>query len=219
MKKKHISRFAPVALLALALTAGNATARVPDAPQDNTPTPNAEPPDIEIREVGYGGTGCPSFPIPSATVILSEDKRSLSILFDQYVAQTFMERTRVRKSCNVAVSLAIPGGFTVTLLRIDYRGYADIPPQGYGRLRAEYFFAGEKGPVYLRDFYPGTEDYFFRNYTGGARWSPCGEDVIARANTSVLVEKGYESPDEAYLSVDTADLRGGIVYHIDWNVC
>lgn len=204
MTTKHLFISLLATLLAVALASGSAAAD--------------DPPDIEIINAGYGGTGCPD---GTATAVISEDRRSVSVLFDAYNAETAEDDWRVRKSCNIAVSLLIPAGFSVSLLQIDYRGYANIPSGGRGWFRSEYFFAGDRGPVYLHPFTPGHEtNYLLTNWVGGAVWSPCGMDVIARANTSILAERRRSRPtDEASVTVDTADIRGGIIYHLDWRTC
>ena len=179
---------------------------------------NADPPDIEIVDVGYGGNGCPQ---GTASAILSADKTELTVLFDEYIAETHEEDWRVRRTCNVGVSLKIPPGFSVTLLKLDYRGYARIPKRGFGELRAEYFFAGGRGPSYVRRFPRGHDgNYIATDYVVGKTWSACGDSVIARANTSIRAEKASRrSTDEAIVTVDSLDLKAGIIFHIDWRSC
>lgn len=171
---------------------------------------------LNILDADYGGTGCPE---GSASVVVIGNM--LSILFDEYVATTSYGRQTDRKSCNYAVALAIEQGYTVALLEIDYRGFAHIPSGGMGVFTAEYFWAGQHGPMYYRAFPPG----FFGNwqetdFVGGDAWSPCGGEVIARSNTSVLARKS--SPDgeeEAEVSVDSLDLEAEIIYYFEWDAC
>lgn len=179
---------------------------------------SAGAPDIEITGVIYGGNGCPQ---GTASVILSDDKTQFTVLFDDYIAETEERDWRVRRSCNLAVSLSIPAGYSVALLKLDYRGYARIPYRGFGQLRAEYFFAGDRGPVYTREFPRGHDkNYVFTDYVVGKTYSRCGDDVIARANTSVRAEKeSRHSKDEAIVTVDTVDLMAGIIFYIDWRAC
>jgi hypothetical protein len=191
-------------LLALLSTAFAVLALVPGHASGN------EPPDIEIISANMGGNGCPQ---GTASVVLSGDKRTMSILFDQYIAED-----RDYKSCNIAVALRVPDGFTVALLDIDYRGYASIPDLGgrKARFRAEYFFAGGTGPVRVQNFPRGYEgSYTISHDFVGAIWAPCGADVITRANTSVRTWG-----DGTFVIVDSADLiAGGITFYLDWDVC
>lgn len=201
--------FASMSIVTLALT----LAARPAAAEVNQGIP-----DIQISGVIYGGNGCPQ---GTASVILSDDKTKFTILFDEYIAETEGTDWNVRKSCNLAVSLSIPAGYSVALLWIDYRGYALIPARGRGVLRAEYFFAGGRGPLYTRNFPRGFDDnYLFTDVVRGRIWSPCGEDVIARANTSIQAQKASRySEYDATVMVDSVDLRAGIEFHIDWRYC
>lgn len=169
----------------------------------------ADPPDIEIIEVEMGGSGCP---MGTAHAVLSADKRTLSIIFDQYYGED-----DEYVSCNIAISLSVPAGFTVALIEIDYRGYASIPDEdgSKGRFRAEYFFAGFTGPVKIKNFPRGYEGSFMLEHDIlGAVWAPCGADVIARANTSIKTWG-----DDSFVAIDTADVYAGIEFHLEWDEC
>ncbi|HZY67241.1 MAG TPA: DUF4360 domain-containing protein, partial [Devosia sp.] len=82
--------------------------------------------DIALGEPGYGGTGCPD---GSASVTLSPDAKSLSILFDEYYVEAggSTNKSLDRKSCNIAIPVHVPQGLSVSILNIDYRGYNSLP--------------------------------------------------------------------------------------------
>ena len=170
----------------------------------------AEPPDIEIAYADIGGSGCP---VGTARAVLSTDKRALSIIFDEYFGEN-----NEYASCNIAVALSVPEGFTVALIDIDYRGYASIPdlPGRRARFRTEYFFAGEMGPVRVTDFGRGYDrNFMILHDIVGAVWAPCGAEVIARANTSI---RTWGSG--SFLAIDTADVTTqGITFYLDWAEC
>src|SRR5262245_20839282 len=94
---------------------------------------------VQLGNPVYGGTGCPS---GSASVTLSADQSSLSILFDQYVVQAGGSVAFDRKNCNVAVPVHIPQGYSVSVFAIDYRGFTGLPYGGRAQLNVEYFLAG-----------------------------------------------------------------------------
>jgi hypothetical protein len=193
--KRNLSILTSVMLSGVALTPGHAS---------------HVPPDIEIIDADIGGSGCPE---GTASVVLSADKRAISILFDQYIAED-----NDYKSCNIAVALSVPAGLTVALVDIDYRGYASVPDL-YGRkarFRGEYFFAGDTGPVLVEHFPRGYDaNYMISHDLFGAIWAPCGADVITRANTSV---RTWGSG--TFFIVDTADLTtSGITFYLDWDYC
>jgi hypothetical protein len=174
---------------------------------------------LKLGEPSYGGSGCPA---GSAAVVLSSDQKSLSLLFDQYMAEVGFNGKKIdRKSCNVAIPVHVPQGFSVSIFKTDFRGYVSVPRGGYARFNAEYFFAGEIGPKFTKTFRSRYEDeYLFTNLVTTATdiWSGCGEDVILRANTSMLV-KTNSRYDDALGTVDSADMTSGIVYHIKWKKC
>ncbi len=175
--------------------------------------------DIELGDPAYGGTGCPA---GSASAALSEDKKSLSIIFDQFVVEApAASNVPARKNCNIAIPVHVPQGYSVSVVDVDYRGYVSLPSQADARLTAEYFLAGYRGPTYSKLFIGRTDtDYVFNNEIGiqAQVWSPCGADTILRVNASMLVRnKSYR--DAALATVDTADFRAGIKYKFQWRRC
>lgn len=176
--------------------------------------------DIRLGEPGYGGTGCPA---GSASITLSPDKKTLSVLFDNYVSTAggVTGRSFERKTCNLAVPVHVPQGFSISIFKVDYRGYVNIPFGGEGRFNVEYFFAGARGPSAQKTFPGGYDkDYFLSNELQGTSvvWSPCGTDVNLRINSAMLV-KSNSSYQDAMGSVDSVDVNGGIVYHLSWRSC
>lgn len=174
--------------------------------------------DIELGYASYGGTGCPD---GTARTVLSPDRRTLSILFDHYVAETERSQRLARASCSLAVPIHVPPGLRVSLLRVDYRGYARIPRGGRGSFRAEYFFAGNFGHTIERYFASGYErDFLLTDRNRLVTWSECGESVIARVNSSAIAEKSSPwSDEEAMVIVDTADVDAGILFYLEWREC
>ena len=121
--------------------------------------------DIYLGEAGYGGSGCPS---GSASVTLSPDNKALSILFDEYMVEAGgHERKIARKSCNIAIPVHVPQGFSVSIIEADYRGYVSLPSRAQARFSAEYFFAGKRGPKYRKSFRGYTDDEYEINNTLG----------------------------------------------------
>lgn len=176
--------------------------------------------DIRLGVPGYGGTGCPG---GTASVTLSPDAKALSILFDQYVAESggATGKSIDRKTCNVAIPVHIPQGFSVSIFKVDYRGYAAVPHGAEGQFNVEYFFAGIRGPKFTKTFPGGTDrEYTLSNNIGVSAlvWSRCGEDVNLRINTSAL-SKTNGSFADTMISVDSADVTAGLVYHLQWRRC
>jgi Domain of unknown function (DUF4360) len=164
---------------------------------------------VEILGASYGGSGCPE---QSASVNVSPDGQELSILFDKFIA-TGNDSSQSRKSCNLSIPIKVPEGFQISLYDADYRGY--VSPSTTGNLRAEYFFAGNRGPVYSRTF-RGETDYNVRDslVTVADVWSACGDSVNMRVNAAMTARGA------GMATVDSFDLaHRGLVYHVKYRSC
>ncbi|MFN8369750.1 MAG: DUF4360 domain-containing protein [Bacteriovoracaceae bacterium] len=175
--------------------------------------------DISLGIPGYGGNGCPG---GSASITLSPDKKTLSLIFDSFIVEAGGGAPRVaRKNCNIAIPVHIPQGFSVSLISADYRGFNALPSGATAKFVAEYFFAGFTGPRFEKSFYGSlNSDYFFQNNLGVAAnvWSPCGQSINLRVNTSMMVQANYRN-EYSLSTVDTADYTAGLVYHLKWMRC
>lgn len=166
-------------------------------------------PKVEIVGAGYGGSGCPG---GSANVTVSPDGQELTILFDKFIALGNNSRES-RKSCNLTIPIKVPQGFQISLYDADYRGY--VAPKTTGQLRAEYFFAGGRGPIFERKF-NGEKQYNVRDNlaTVADVWSRCGDSLNMRVNAAISA-KG-----EGMATVDSFDLaHRGLIYHVKYRTC
>jgi Domain of unknown function (DUF4360) len=164
---------------------------------------------VEIQGATYGGSGCPT---DSAKVNVSPDGQELTILFDKFIAQG-SNPADSRKSCNLSIPVKVPQGFQISLYEADYRGY--VAPATTGKLRAEHFFAGQKGPVFERIF-QGDKDYNVRQAfeTAADVWSACGDSLNMRVNASMVAS------GKGTATVDSFDLaHRGLVYHVKYRAC
>lgn len=175
--------------------------------------------DIQLGTPAYGGNGCPA---GTASATLSPDAKSLSLIFDSFIVEAGgAERNMMRKTCNIAIPVHIPQGFSVSVVSVDYRGYVSLPPQASARMTAEYFLAGSRGPRFDKQFIGRTDtDYLFTNSLdiNAQVWSPCGADTILRVNAAMLV-KSNRYNDQATATVDSADVQAGILYQLQWKRC
>ena len=180
------------------------------------PAPN----DVQLGQPAYGGNGCPS---GTASAVLSPDNKELSILFDQYQASAGGSTglTIDRKSCNIAIPVHVPQGWSVSIFAIDYRGFNALPAGAYTRFNASYFFAGQAGPTYSKYFLgPLNDDYLLNNTLAAAAvvWSGFGTDVILRANTSLMTQTN-PAREETLSTVDSADVQASLIYQFQWRQC
>jgi len=165
----------------------------------------------------FDGTGCPPDTI---SLISSSDGSSISVLFSAYTAETTSDVKRDRLSCNLAVTLDVQEGASVGIYRVDYRGFADVPNvtgKEVAKFRAEYFFAGYKGPVVEETFTSGySNDFFIRSDVTAQTvvYSPCGASTIFRINTSLSAQKdNYEDEGDVFTSIDTIDISQPYGFH------
>jgi hypothetical protein len=175
--------------------------------------------DIALGEPGYGGTGCPD---GTASVTLSPDAKSLSILFDQYFVEAGGETNKSfeRKSCNIAIPVHVPQGLSVSILTIDYRGYNNLPSGGKTTFAVEYFFAGQKGPTFNKTFNGALDkDYLITNklQANALVYSACGADVNLRTNSSIRVQTKQNK--EEFASVDSEDVGASVKFLLQWKQC
>lgn len=173
---------------------------------------------VRLGFPAYNGTGCPN---GSASVALSPDATSLSILFSQFMVEAggFTGKTVDRKNCDIAVPVHVPQGYSVSVINVDYRGFNSLPAGAMSQFNANYFFAGTTGPSYAKAFYGAQNaNYLLRNNIVAAAnvWSPCGADVNLRASTSMFVRSARES---TFATVDSADLHAGLIYSLQWRRC
>ena len=174
---------------------------------------------LALGEPVYGGTGCPR---GTARAVVGPNATTLSILFDQYEAGAggASGRSFDRKSCNLAIPLEAPSGYSVSILAIDYRGFNYLPQAASSVFRVEYFFAGAVGPVFTRTFTgPRNDDFLISNalQVNARVWSACGADVILRTNSSIRVMTSANR--QAIATVDTEDIAAAIVYRLQWRRC
>lgn len=177
--------------------------------------------EVRIKDIIHGGTGCPD---GTVRAILSEDRTEASVLFDTYYADTAERDARlVRVSCNIGLSLEVPSGLSASLITMDYRGFISIPEGGLATLRAEYFFAGQPIGQTLNARWStptplGGDDFVVNDKIVGLTYSQCGDDVVARANTSILARRGAELAD-TLIQVDSLDSTAALVYRFHWRTC
>jgi hypothetical protein len=176
--------------------------------------------DISLGYPAYGGNGCPN---GTASAALSPDQKSLSIIFDQFLTEAgpASRRTLDRKSCNIAIPVFVPNGYSISIIGVDYRGFVSLPQGATAQISAEYFFAGMQGPRFTEAFRGRQDrDYLFTNKLAleAMVWSPCGADVNMRVNASIMLRNSSRYSD-AIATVDSADISAGIIYRVQVRRC
>ncbi len=175
---------------------------------------------LQLGQPAYGGSGCPG---GSASTVLSPDASELSILFDQYISEaggSSGKRIDV-KSCNLAVPVRVPQGWSVAIFKVDYRGYTAIPAGAQSRFTVEYFWAGSRGPRVQRTFAgPRNTDYMVTDQLLASTlvWSACGAEVNLRMNSTMMAQTNNRN-EQTLATVDSVDVSSGVIYHLQWRRC
>lgn len=182
---------------------------------------SAEASRISLGEPAYGGNGCPA---GSASITVTGDGQTMSVLFDSFAAEAGNTTGRRvdRKSCNLRVPVRVPNGYSVALIGVDYRGFNAIPGAGaYNDFRAEYFYAGSRGPVFQKRFVGPQADSFHINnklIATNLIWSACSKEVIFSINASAT-SMSNSRMEQTMMIVDSIDISAGILYHFQLRRC
>ncbi|BAZ41954.1 hypothetical protein NIES4101_79220 [Calothrix sp. NIES-4101] len=140
-------------------------------------------PKVEVFGAKYGGSGCPG---GTASISFSPNGQKLTIRFNQFIARG-NKPNESRKNCNLTIPVRVPKGYQVSLNNASYRG--NVAPRTTGKLRAEYFFAGQPGSIFSRAF-TGKREYNVRDSLRNKTnvWSRCGDSVNMRVNSSMIAQ-------------------------------
>lgn len=171
---------------------------------------------VKINSTAYAGNGCPS---GSASVVISPDKKSVSFLFDEYIAEAggHGQRTFDRKKCDIALGLKIPSGISVSLIDADYRGFHDLPRGSKATFTRDYFFAGTTGPSLTKTWTGARSNDFKVTDNLGVManvWSKCGADVILRSKSAATVKT--QRGREALMMVDSIDMKSKTLFRYNF---
>jgi hypothetical protein len=175
--------------------------------------------EIALGKLGYGGSGCPG---GSASVTLSGDRMELRLLFEKYQAAAGGATGKIfdRKSCSLAIPIHVSQGNSVSILAVDYRGFNRLPRGARSQFKVEYFFAGGRGPIFMKTFSgPLDSAYLFSNevVAGALGWSACGADVILRSNSSIEIIT--KTSAKALATAHAEHVQAAAVYHLHWRSC
>ncbi len=160
---------------------------------------------FDFGEPVVAGSGCERAEIVPSVVFGKNAK--VSVLLHEYVANT-ENKTRVRKNCAIAVPVTVKKGFSIGIVRVDYRGAVYVPDEEGSKamFRAEYFFAGAEGPKRRDDFPPGFDDEItLTDDVGAIVWTPCDNtQEIFRINTSITSKKKQQTKEDTQIVIDSA---------------
>ncbi|KAF2672242.1 hypothetical protein BT63DRAFT_477035 [Microthyrium microscopicum] len=188
-----------------------------------SPVPEAEdqpdPKSVYIESVTWNGSGCKRG-TSDTTASLSDDRKTISVLYSNYVAQsgTGSSASDGRKNCLLNFKLHVPKGWQYTMSNTIFHGFADMGNGGCnGYVKASYWFSGQTGSV-------GAQYNFPKNALGNyettttvqAIWPTCNIPTMFNVNSEAYISC---SKNRGQLTVDSIDHTYRETYILSWRRC
>lgn len=180
-----------------------------------------DPSKVYIESIKYGGTGCPQ---GSIATTINDSRTTFTLIFDAYLASTGpnIPITESRKDCQINLNLHIPGGFTYTIGKIDYRGYVQLGAGATAASKSTYYFSGQSLQADCNTPFKGplAKDYLISNEIPLASWvwCPCGVSTPVNIKNQILILPGF-SGQANQITTDSIDGKVTHVYGVAWSRC
>ncbi|KAI8910902.1 hypothetical protein EDD86DRAFT_128463 [Gorgonomyces haynaldii] len=180
----------------------------------------AAPPGVYIKSVTYGGTGCPQGSVGS---LFSDDKTSLTLLFDSYVASAGpnVPITESRKNCQLAADIKVPQGWSYSVAKVDYRGFVNLPAKGTATQSSTYYFQASSQQYTASTNYAGpvNKDYLTSDTVPfqSLIWSDCKATVPVNINTKIKLT--VPTGTQGLITTDSIDAKVTQIYGLTWKNC
>jgi hypothetical protein len=92
--------------------------------------------EVYIDSINYTGNGCPAGSVASN---ISPEAQAFTLMYDSFIADGSSAQNRQR-GCGIGMRIHVPSGWTVGVMSLDHRGYADIPQGGRATQNTAYRF-------------------------------------------------------------------------------
>lgn len=193
----------------------------------NAPNQDSENvPGLAMQMPTYAGTGCPQ---GSASAVMSPDGKTLSVLFDQYVAEAgnHIGNSRDAKGCQINIPFIVPPGYAVQVVKMDYRGFTSLPAGSRSTFGAGFRYLEVNGretnaPRTLRASVmvgPKTDNFILTSVIRGPASSPCGQNFTLAAESTLNVQSN-RAGEQTVSTVDSVDAaQTPVVYSLRWQRC
>ncbi len=181
------------------------------------------PPRVDIEAIDGAGTGCQ----PDTFVTnVSEDRKAFTVAFSEYVASAGpgIPFTETRKNCNLVLNLDFPPGWSFSIFRVNYRGFAFLENNRVSATqRSSYFFEGDPRTVPLRTNFVGPleENYTLTDTLGLETivFSRCGGGRALNIGTEVRCNNFRDRRASCLMTNDTIDGEFTHTYGLIWRRC
>lgn len=177
---------------------------------------------VRVRSLSYAGSGCPAGSVATNT---SPDRQAFTVLFDQYIAEVGpgVPFNQKRKNCQLNVDLDFPGGWSYSIVTVDYRGYVALEQGVKGTQQSSYYFQGQGSTGTLKTpmFGPIDQNYQIRDTLGlqALVWSPCGAQRSLNINSQLILDNSARPSAHGLLTNDSIDFQSKLIYGIQWQRC
>jgi len=171
-------------------------------------------PPITLGEPTYGGSGCPA---GTASALLGPNATAVAMVFSDYAAAAGGPGgpSFDRVSCNISIPVAVPDGYSLAVLPMDFLGRHDLPEGAASTLSVEYFMAGGRGPAFETEAEgPLSADFLDHHDLAedDLAWSACGADVLLRINSALRTSAAGDA-------AATSRILAGLGYRLNWRTC
>jgi hypothetical protein len=184
---------------------------------------------VTIQRIVTNGSGCP---IGSVAQNISTDKRSFTLSFSEFVAETGPELrpSSARKNCVVTATLRVPAGWQYTIGSFYYRGFMGLDQGIRATHRTSYFFEGQgtTGNFEAVKDGPLNSDFVYTDRVGLTSvfipdtWSRCNANRALNINTSIRltnINSGFYPNARGLITNDTIDGELTQVFGLTWRRC
>lgn len=166
-----------------------------------------KPRNVTLEEFVYTGNGCPQGSISS---VLSADKQSFSIIFNDFSAEATTAGERDRKVCNVRFKFNAPR-WQYAVFGMQYRGYAFV--EGRARVKQLTSYKLDRDSDFIRfnpEIFPrGHDDDYLLSFEvplSNLKWSTCyGARKNLNVKTALVAAVPEARSGNGYIGVDSLD--------------
>ncbi|WUI01739.1 DUF4360 domain-containing protein [Spirillospora sp. NBC_00431] len=181
------------------------------------------PAGVTIEVATVNGSGCPP---GTAAVALNSTNDAFTVTYSTYLAKAGGGTDPVlgRRNCQINMRVHVPQGFSYSVSKTDYRGYASLQPGANAAQLASYYFQGDSR---TREYSYDIEGPYKKNWQNTDLiddvtqlvWSPCGEQRNFNINTELRVEEGTDPTKISFIGMDSTDNSIKTTYHYTWKTC
>jgi hypothetical protein len=187
------------------------------ASASDVPNPNQ----VYIKRITYAGNGCADGTV-SRTV--APDAKSFSLIFDDFTVEAGpgIPAGKSQSKCKITVDLKYPQGWSYTLFKFDYRGYASLQSGLTGYQNSKYYFQSNPSEyVTFNSTFTGPydNDFTFSDeiLLDEETWAPCGKQRALNVETDLSISGN--TTNEGLITVDSIDGKLTHIYGIKWERC